>query len=557
MSNSLRDAYALRALAQIPRLLGNMDRNPFSPTYGCCHRDFWLDKTSDFPDAVRQFSVHAFALVYTHEMPDNPYYRHPKIRDWTIAAMDYWARIQHQDGSFDEFYPNERGWVGPTAFTTFTTVEAFRLLEDEVPADVAARVKAAIHKAATFIAAGESEEDHLANHHAMACTAVWKAYALTGDENLRAGFDRVWQGFLGYHNSAEGWSREYDGIDPGYLSATVSFLGKVYQENPDPEILRVCRESIEMCSYFAYPNGFYAGSMGSRNTLHFYCHGFEVFAKEVPMAAAVGEAMLKGLSEGKLVPPEIMADRYAVYRTPELLQSWVDYAERPAELPKLPYQQDTLYKWFPGCRVWVHSDADRYVIANLAKGGVVKVFDKASGKLVANDCGLLGQLDDGKVVSTQWVDPNYTVEANETGFTVSGNMNRIPSNKYFTLTKGIIFRLVLLVTGIHPSLAHSLKGLIRRILMLGNRPVPIRFKRHLRLAADGIHLSDEVDKDAGVTLRQMQVGDEFFLRYVPQSRYFQSQEMDVHGAQLSTADLATLNAQGHWHSERSLDPKIA
>ena len=51
--NSLRPIYADKAISQIPRLLGNMDRNVFSPTYGCFHRDYWLDKTSDFPEKKR------------------------------------------------------------------------------------------------------------------------------------------------------------------------------------------------------------------------------------------------------------------------------------------------------------------------------------------------------------------------------------------------------------------------------------------------------------------------------------------------------------------------
>ena len=37
--------------------------------------------------------------------------------------------------------------------------------------------------------------------------------------------------FKTYHDFEEGWSKEYDGVDPGYLSATISFLGKIYQEN--------------------------------------------------------------------------------------------------------------------------------------------------------------------------------------------------------------------------------------------------------------------------------------------------------------------------------------
>ena len=55
-SESLRDVYAKKSLSQIPRMLGNMDRNRFSPTYGCFHRDFWLstDYSGWNPD-VSQF----------------------------------------------------------------------------------------------------------------------------------------------------------------------------------------------------------------------------------------------------------------------------------------------------------------------------------------------------------------------------------------------------------------------------------------------------------------------------------------------------------------------
>ena len=63
-----KEVYLNYALDQIPRILGNMDRNSFSPTYGCFHRDYWLDKTSDFPDAVRQFGSQALAIVYSTEM---------------------------------------------------------------------------------------------------------------------------------------------------------------------------------------------------------------------------------------------------------------------------------------------------------------------------------------------------------------------------------------------------------------------------------------------------------------------------------------------------------
>ncbi len=536
----LRDVYARKALEGIPRILSNQDRTPTSPTYGCLHRDFWLDKTSDFPDAVRQFAVHALALVYKHEMPGNIYYRNPKVLEWTLAGLNFWADIQHADGSFDEFYPFERGWVGPTAFTAYTTTEALNELGDEVPPALRAKVAEAVRRAAHFIAAGESEEDHLANHHAMACLAVWKAYALLGDEALREGFERVWNDFLGYHQ-AEGWSVEYDGIDPGYLSATVSFLAKIYQVNPDPRILEVIRTSAQMCSYFAYPNRFYAGSMGSRNTLHFYCHGFEVVADEVPIAGAVAEHLLKGLAEDKLVPPAIISDRYLVYRVPEFLLAYLDYRPK-TDPPKLPFERAPEVNYFPGARVYAKNEAGYYALANLAKGGVLKVFDKGDdGALALNDCGVLGQTADGKTFTSQWIDPQYAVTQSPEALEVSGSCQWVPSHKVFNLVKNLAFRGTLLLTGWSPRLSHLLKGQIRKTLMLGQRPAPVSFRRQVAFSAAGVEVVDEVRLTGDLRVTSLRFGDEFFVRYVPQSRYFQSQELGVSGTVLSDAELATLN----------------
>ncbi len=538
------EIYAQLALDQIPRLLGNQDRNAFSPTYGCFHRDYWLDKTSDFPDAVRQFSAHALALVYRGAFPGNIYYAQPKIRDWAIAGLLYWTRIQHKDGSFDEFYPYERGWVGPSAFTTFTSIETFNLLKDEIPATAADKILAAIHRAALFIAKGEAEEDHLANHHAMATLTLWKAYRLLGDDTLHAGYERAWGTFLTYHNPDEGWSREYDGVDPGYLSATVSFLGKVYQDNHSPAILQVLRQAVECAAYFVYPNGFYAGSMGSRNTLHFYPHGFEILAPEIPLAGAIAEKMLAALAAGKLVPPGIISDRYVVYRVPEFLQAYLDYSERAASLPPLPYEKAPFTRYLPQARIYIANRSRHYVIANLAKGGVVKVFDRQTGRLLLNDGGLIGQLDNGHVVSSQWVDPNYICQTEDTGWMVEGHLHRVPSHKLFTPLKNILFRSALVALGWLPAFSHLLKGQIRKTLILGQRSVPVRFHREMQITDDQVTLRDTLHIDEGARFQALSIGDEFFVRYVPQSRYFQSQELDVAGRQVEPETLAALNQQG-------------
>ncbi len=40
-------------------------------------------------------------------------------------------------------------------------------------------------------------------------------------------------------------------------------------------------------------------------------------------------------------------------------------------------------------------------------------------------------------------------------------------------------------------------------------------------------LAHEISAQLGTRVKALSVGDEFFVRYVPQSRYFQSQELDI------------------------------
>jgi hypothetical protein len=71
--------------------------------------------------------------------------------------------------------------------------------------------------------------------------------------------------------------------------------------------------------------------------------------------------------------------------------------------------------------------------------------------------------------------------------------------------------------------------------------VSVYFQRHLRLADKQLTLTDEISLEGPLSFKALSIGDEFFVRYVPQSRYFQAQELEVHGYKLTEADLARLN----------------
>lgn len=577
-AGDLRDVYARKGLSQIPRLLSLQDRNEFSRTYGCFNREYWLCRTTDFPSSIAQFGTHALALAWATPFPDNPYFRQPKLLEWTRAGIDYWMRIQKGDGSFDEFYPNERGWAGPTGFLLYAMCGSFRLIREHLDREFEARFLEAAARAARFLAKYD-EPGVLANHHAMAILPIYEAYELLQDEGIRRGFQVRLDDFLRYCHE-EGWCLEYDGADLGYLSATVSFLAKLQKRYQDERLDAVCRRAIEFASYFVYPNGHYAGSMGSRQTLHFYPHGFEIYGgKGNALASAVAERMLGGLAGGALVPPEIQEDRYFLYRIPEFLESWIDWSPRPDPLPALPYEREPFARYWPGARIYVRRgrderDRDYYALVNLAKGGVVKLFRLDTGAAVENDCGFLAELAGGKVVTSQWIDSGYaTTCARAGGASMEPRSPGIASDaeggpaadrleveghahfmvmKLFNPITMIAFRVFLLLFGWQTRLAYEIKGAIRKLLMTRSGASPVRFRRRVEFQGSGLVIEDEIRR-GGALFRRVQIGDEFHPRYVPQSRYFQPQELGMRGRGLDASEIDRLNREGRLVVRRVVD----
>lgn len=539
----VRDAYANKAISQIARILSLEDRNEYSDTYGCFNREYWLCRTTDFPSAIAQMSVQSLALVYANEFPNNIYYKREKVKKWIWAGMDYWTKIQKSDGSFDEFYPNERGWAGPTGFLLYAMLDSYRMLNGDIPSGLKERFLKTCHRASVYLAEW-NEEGILANHHAIALLAIYEAYLISNDGYIFKKFREKLDYFYTLC-SKEGWSLEYDGADLGYLSATVSFLAKLrrlYSE--DERLTEVIKKAIDFSSFFVYPNGFYAGTIGSRQTLHFYPHGYEIMAKGYPLSASIAEKMLVSYEEGKLVPPEIMSDRYYIYRISELLHAYLDYSPRESKLPELPYERPPFRIYFEEAKIEIRKAKDYYSLINLSKGGVMKLFELNSNRLVINDCGIMGRLDNDRVISNQWIDPEHSIKADESGVSVSGSFHYI-STARLTPFKMIIFRIVMLLFGWNTMLAYKLKGLLRDIAITKCRKAPVEFKRTFGFEEGIVVIVDEIRlKDKKAVIRSLSIGDEFSVRYVPQSLYFQSQELGIKGLSVPEDAVSKLNKEG-------------
>ena len=51
-------------------------------------------------------------------------------------------------------------------------------------------------------------------------------------------------------------------------------------------------KAVEFAWYFMHPDGSYGGEYGSRNTYHFYPHGFELMAPHTEKAGQIADRFL-------------------------------------------------------------------------------------------------------------------------------------------------------------------------------------------------------------------------------------------------------------------------
>jgi hypothetical protein len=382
----LRDRYLAAALPMLPRLWGNIDRNPYRPTYGCLDRQFWHYRTASFPSEMYQEGVLPMALVFAHRLPGNRWYGDERLRELAIAALKFAARSCHRDGSCDDYYPFERA-LGAAVFSLAACTEAYRLLRLED-----AEVIEFFERRARWLMRHD-ESGHLANHQALAALALERVAMITGDRVFHdAALERVSKVLSWQHE--EGWYEEYGGADPGYQTVTIDCLAKWQRMTGCRRTARSLRKAVEFARRFLHDDGSYAGEYGSRGTYHFYPHGMELLAEQSSAAADLADGFLAALGSGRHAYFD--DDRLFAHRLGNLIEAWIDWA------PQRPAAEDspaTSAEYLPGAQMLIVKRPGQQTIVSAARGGVFKHF--ADGDLACTDAGLIVQLDDGRIAVSQ------------------------------------------------------------------------------------------------------------------------------------------------------------
>ena len=513
----LRNLYLRAALAEVPRLLGAVDRNPYRPTYGCLDRQYWHYRTSSFPSQMYQEGALPLALIWATRLPGNRWHGNPQVRELAIAAVRFAAGSSHRDGSCDDYYPFERA-LGAAVFSLQAAARACQILELDKP-----DLLDWFERRARWLI-GHDESGRLANHQALAALGLFRVAQITGKQPYRDAAEARLQKLLGWQ-CEEGWFEEYGGADPGYQTVTVDCLAKIRQFTGDRRLDEPLHRAVAFARHFLHPDGSYAGEYGSRGTYHFYPHGMELLAADNPEAADLADGFLRGIADGKQAA--FSDDRMFIHRLGNLIEAYVDWSPwRPAATEQ-PAVQPARY--FPKARLLVRRTCAGHTLISAARGGVFKHFTPSGA--VVTDAGLIVQSVDGRVAVSQMHDAGRRVE------TPGPDNGDSPATAALSVSGPLHWSRFETATPMRQALFHSGMSLVgrscrtlvrrtlQRRLITGRRKCPVRLTRSFEFLPDGesgLRVTDTVElTDPRIRIRRMSFGTDHQAAYVAASGVYQ------------------------------------
>ena len=549
------------------RALNLMDRNPYSKTFGCFDRYYWHFKMKDFPSASYQMGVEFLARLWADSHKDNSFYKNQSLLAWVKASFEYTCSIQNKDGSFDEWYPNERGWAGPTSYIIHSLAQAYKLTEQEWNEDLKNKFKQCFYKAFQFLVK-QKEGAHLANHTALFLLSLYEIFQITGESKIENQFQDFLQDFKKLTNE-EGWSKEYDGVDFGYNLATLSFLASLYNLRPEPFLKQYAEKSFSFLSYFFYPDGSF-GALGSRETIHLYPYAFKFWGgvENLTIAQDIYFHLVNNKSFENLRPFD-QDDHYLFYRLSEyLLADEIALDNDNLKNLALPcLKPEPFEKHFSQAGFFIKKTNSFYLVINLKRGGAFRLYNLNKPHKTYKNKGWVLKTKNNRLITNFWYSEKTSYlqdqvipesskvfrgdiknaisskesatasnskifkedfeNTNRTIIKISDNQVTIEgqaffiNQRYFNPLKFILFRLFNLFV-FNYKMAFLLKRFVRSLLILKKQKAKCFFRRIIYFEKEKVSIQDTIkSKESGSVF----YGGEFSMRYVPQSNYFEKSDL--------------------------------
>jgi hypothetical protein len=310
-------------------VLGLMDRDPASPTYGCFDRAYWHYRVKAFTNGAAQAYVQVLAQLWAGSDLDLPFSRSEVVKEWVFAGIRFSIQAMHKSGACDEHYFGEHSLVART-FALEAALRSLALLDA-----LGEEFRAGLEKQAAWLA-GASEDAVIGNHLAG------QAYALLlfsekygGARYSHAAYmilDRLLE-----HQHEEGWFPEYFGCDLGYSTKTLDYLVKILALTPTNhsswEPLRdALLKNLEFLLQWVTPAGHFPPFFGSRYTHHFFGAGFfSLLTGDLPLSGTQKkqvQALCASLgSNFAQIHERLLDDQYLFFQLNDVLETYAALAQ--------------------------------------------------------------------------------------------------------------------------------------------------------------------------------------------------------------------------------------
>lgn len=492
MQSIVSEKTSLLALdSWVEEVLALENRNRASLLYGCFDRSFWKYRlVTDFPSATYQAPVWGLSRVYAEEI-SGPYFRNPHLLEWIRAGLLYGASIQNRDGSFSEWFAQERSFCA-TAFTAGAVAESCLILREELDKDAISKLTASLRKSAVWLT--RSQEGGLAsNQLAAASWALLTVSLLLSDSKIKLAAETKMEILLKRQNF-EGWFPEYGGADTAYSFLMLSLLTRYYQLAPTEKLKAAIGSLAEFLQCFVHPDGSSGGEYTSRGASGIFWDGVFEAASISSSAASLKEQLLSR-NPGWTAQGPHWDDKYRAFFGFNSMIRALLASGREAQSHDLPvsYSSGVKFKDFHQAGLVLLSTESYQVWLGAKRGGTLRVY--SGDKLFYQDAGYLLNCEGERFVSHAFQPKaSYTIHGKlrpqlNLEIEVQTPFFKVPCR--LEKTRALIpFKLISNVLGRIPGFSQLLSSLLKKKFFMNSKPALWSLKRRFVFSETTVRVED-------------------------------------------------------------------
>lgn len=481
----MADIYRDEAQRMAQFCFSGWNREVASPSLGSFDRQYWGWKKKDFSDSALQAAV-ALCVRFAESQRATA-----SLPAWLEGYVDYLENIQHGDGSFDQFYPNEHT---PGVVHDMLSALLIVLRSPHLGDDPKQRLEKILRRAVAYTLAAEEDHGEIANHFAGYSWELIHYGSVMGDSNaIKAGRECLAR-TLSLQHPAEAWFCEYDGADAGYQTRLLTFLTRIAALTDDMALWDICARGARFVETLLMPDNSLHPMLGVRSTALIYPSGFERLAAHDPAFGPLADRIYAAWSCGGAPLPSMTDMENGIRLAEDAFEASGMRALRAAVSPgpATPVSFD-----FP--EAGLHGRAIRggqlYVASKL--GGVIALYE--AGVLAAEDAGYVIRRADGTRWLTRRAGGGRLVEITDNQMVVEAEFVQ-SLHEDMTPAQLLLLRFLNLTVLRSQWIGDVFRKLVVRRLISGRRTLPLLLRRKISWGDGGVAIEDCLVADQKLSL---------------------------------------------------------